>query len=180
MRKPSIKPSTLRLTNQTLYCISFNSELRWEYTNKRLADRKAKSLNKYLTVKLQSANVLLVSLYSILRRLYFTLEVIDSNNLSNQIRDVESSIGFAISKSGYENGCWYTFGFLSNIFGNLLLIGEQLHRHSEKRKITSDIWVLKSEIKIIEYLIEDLNVYSKSQKLEVKESAGEAIIRKLG
>lgn len=160
MRRTAIKPTLQQRTTGNYYSIHFNSELSWEFTNKRKAERFALTLNLFISEKLQSANDLLIELYSIYRRLFFVIQKYDGLQIQQKFRAVEDAIERSLTNSGIgENGAYWCFNKLRLSLTELKEIGEMLYVISDKRKVTSDLHSIRAKLRVIALLTEDTNNY---------------------
>lgn len=176
MRKPSIKPAFRENTNGNYYSIFFSSDIQWKFTNKRQAERFAQSLNKYLTEKILLANNLLADAYIIYRRLYFTMPHVTSLRLQEQIRAVEEFISKSLRLSTYENnGCFWCFHSITGAMEYLSGIYTTLEDRAGQRKITSDIWEIKSRRAMVELVRDQVGNFEK----KIAQGAQTAILREL-
>lgn len=154
MRKPNVVIEKVEFHYVEYYSIFFNSQLKWKFTNKKEAVKKVNEINKFCLEKLNNINSQLSTIYSIYRRNFFTLSVVQSQSIHSSLASIDKALELSIRLSSLPpNGASHCFGKILYSINALTDVSETLLEHSRTRNITNDMYEIKA-IQTVLYLLQ--------------------------
>lgn len=168
MRKIKLTQITKK---KDVYTVFLGSGYRYEFSQKRKAQKFLGDVNTFLNKQLSQLNDTYSEAHKIYRDYYF---VIEQNDFLRIIRKnllhIEESIDLALMRYNSPNGSVFTLSHLSKVYNNLINVFTTLYGIAARRKDTTNVYRIDNILEKIEMFKERFDKlqleYRKNHKKE--------------